>query len=78
MDLPTGTVTFLFTDIEASIRLREYQPEAVRVALARHNTLIIDAIMAAGSHVSTTVGDASCTSFDTGKGEARWRAGRPG
>ena len=38
-DLPTGTVTFLFTDIEGSTRLWEQHPEAMRDALARHDTL---------------------------------------
>jgi hypothetical protein len=38
-DLPTGTVTFLFTDIEGSTRLWEQHPEAMRAALARHDTL---------------------------------------
>jgi class 3 adenylate cyclase len=33
-DLPTGTVTFLFTDIEGSTRLWEQQPEAMTAALA--------------------------------------------
>jgi hypothetical protein len=31
--LPTGAVTFLFTDIEGSTRLREQQPEAIPAAL---------------------------------------------
>ena len=34
-DLPRGTVTFLFTDIEGSTARWEHQPEAMRVALAR-------------------------------------------
>ena len=38
-ELPTGTVTFLFTDIEGSTRLWEQQPEAMRQALARHDAL---------------------------------------
>src|SRR5438552_2401685 len=38
-DLPTGTVTFLFTDIEGSTRLWEQHPEAMRAALARHDAL---------------------------------------
>src|SRR6188472_2045071 len=37
--LPTGTVTFLFTDIEGSTRLWEQQPQAMRAALIRHDEL---------------------------------------
>jgi len=39
-DLPTGTLTFLLTDIEGSTRLWEDHPRAMRSALARHDTLI--------------------------------------
>src|SRR5438067_10938343 len=38
--LPTGTITFLFTDIEGSTRLWEAYPDAARQALARHDALI--------------------------------------
>src|SRR5918912_3413969 len=38
--LPTGTVTFLFTDVEGSTKLWERHPEQMRVALARHDQLI--------------------------------------
>ena len=38
--LPTGTVTFLFTDIQGSTKLWETQPEAMRTALARHDALL--------------------------------------
>jgi class 3 adenylate cyclase len=41
---PTGTITFLFTDIEGSTRLWEQQPEAMEAALARHDALAADAI----------------------------------
>jgi len=34
LTLPTGTVTFLFTDIEGSTQLWEQYPEAARAALA--------------------------------------------
>jgi predicted ATPase/class 3 adenylate cyclase len=40
LDLPSGTVTFLFTDVEGSTRLWEQHPQAMRLALARHDTLI--------------------------------------
>src|ERR687886_2157470 len=39
-DLPTGTVTFLFTDIEGSTALWEHDPDAARVALVRHDALV--------------------------------------
>src|SRR5918997_5496707 len=38
--LPTGTVTFLFTDVEGSTRLWEQHPEPMGTALARHDALI--------------------------------------
>src|SRR5437773_2186328 len=37
--LPSSTVTFLLTDIEGSTRLWEQHPEAMRLALARHDAL---------------------------------------
>jgi hypothetical protein len=39
-DLPTGAVTFRFTDLEGSTRLLEAHPAAMRAALARHDALI--------------------------------------
>jgi class 3 adenylate cyclase len=36
-ELPTGTVTFLFTDIEGSTRLWEEYPKAMPDAVARHD-----------------------------------------
>ena len=41
-ELPSGTVTFLFTDIEGSTRLWEEHPDAMRDALARHDELLRD------------------------------------
>jgi predicted ATPase/class 3 adenylate cyclase/Tfp pilus assembly protein PilF len=38
--LPTGTLTFLFTDIEGSTQLWERHPDAAHAALARHDALI--------------------------------------
>src|SRR5712692_1841522 len=64
-DLPTGTVTFLFTDVEGSTRLWEQHPQEMSVALARHDALLRDAIQAHRGHVFKTVGDAFCAVFGT-------------
>jgi class 3 adenylate cyclase len=64
-ELPTGTVTFLFTDIEGSTRLWEQHPAAMRDALARHDELLRQAIEAHGGHVFKTIGDQFCAAFAT-------------
>ena len=61
--LPTGTVTFLFTDIEGSTKLWEAQPDLMRTALARHDALMRKAIFGANGYVFKTVGDAFCAAF---------------
>jgi predicted ATPase/class 3 adenylate cyclase len=63
--LPTGTVTFLFTDIEGSTKLWEQYPDAMREALQRHDTLLREAVEANGGYVFKTVGDAFCAAFPT-------------
>jgi predicted ATPase/class 3 adenylate cyclase len=61
----TGTVTFLFTDIEGSSQLWSQHPEAMRAALARHDALLRTAIEAHGGAVFKTVGDALHAAFAT-------------
>ncbi len=56
-DLPTGTVTFLFTDIEGSTRLWEQHPEAMREALARHDEIVRVHVEDAGGHIIKSTGD---------------------
>jgi predicted ATPase/class 3 adenylate cyclase len=62
---PTGTVTFLFTDIEGSTRMWEKNAPAMQAALARHDTLLRLAIEQQGGYVFKTVGDAFCCAFPT-------------
>ena len=62
---PTGTVTFLFTDIEGSTRLWEQHPDAMRPALARHEDLLRGCIEQQDGYVFKTVGDAFCAAFPT-------------
>ena len=55
--LPTGTVTFLFTDIEGSTTLWEQFPDAMRDALARHDALLRHAIESSGGCIVKSTGD---------------------
>jgi class 3 adenylate cyclase len=60
---PTGTVTFLFTDIEGSTRRWDEQPEAMRTALARHDAILRESIERHDGYVFKTVGDAFHSGF---------------
>jgi len=62
-NLPTGTVTFLFTDIEGSTQLWEHHTDAMQRALPRHNAILREAIEQHAGHIFKTVGDAFCASF---------------
>src|SRR5918997_547981 len=55
--LPTGTVTFLLTDIEGSTALWERQPDAARRALVRHDALVHDAVEGHGGLVVKSRGE---------------------
>ena len=64
-DRPTGTVTFLFTDIEGSTRRWETHPTAMSAAVSRHEELVRQAVEASGGVVFKTVGDSVCAVFRT-------------
>ncbi|TVQ22670.1 MAG: adenylate/guanylate cyclase domain-containing protein [Spirochaetaceae bacterium] len=60
---PSGTVTFLFTDIEGSTNLWDTAPDLMRPALERHDAIVAAAVAAHDGHVFKTVGDAFCVVF---------------
>jgi class 3 adenylate cyclase len=62
-ELPSGTVRFLFTDVEGSTALWEQHSEGMRLALARHDALIRAVIAEHGGHVVKTMGDAFHAAF---------------
>src|SRR5215213_8326610 len=64
-DLPRGTVTFLFTDIEGSTALWERDRQAMAVVVARHLALLDVAISAQGGVHFKTVDDAVQAVFPT-------------
>ena len=61
--LPTGTVTFLFTDIEGSAQRWEQHRDAMSAAAARHEHLLTAAMRQHGGYVFKSVGDAFCVAF---------------
>lgn len=65
VQIPSGTVTLLFTDVEGSTRLWETEPEPMARALRRHDEILRAAIGGAGGFVFKTVGDSFCAAFFT-------------
>ncbi|HEY0069395.1 MAG TPA: tetratricopeptide repeat protein, partial [Chloroflexia bacterium] len=61
--LPTGTVTFLYTDIEGSTKRWEQHPEAMKAAVERHDAILRGAIESHQGVVFRTMGDAFCAAF---------------
>jgi predicted ATPase/class 3 adenylate cyclase len=64
-DLPSGTVTFLFTDVEGSTRLWEEHPHGMHAALARHDELVRDAVESHGGFIVKSTGDGFHAAFST-------------
>ena len=61
--LPTGLVTFLFSDIEGSTQRWEQRREAMTLALRRHDRLMRSAIESRNGRVFKTMGDQFCAVF---------------
>lgn len=65
-DLPSGTVTFLFTDVEGSTKLlHELGDEAYAEKLAEHRRIVRKASTARGGVEVDTQGDAFFVAFPT-------------
>src|SRR4051812_32808308 len=62
-DLPTGTVTFLLTDIEGSTALWERDRAAMREAVGRHLVILQSLIAAHHGVLSKTIGDSTQAAF---------------
>jgi predicted ATPase/class 3 adenylate cyclase len=79
-ELPSGTVTFLFTDVEGSTKLlHELGAEAYAEALAEHRRILREAFGAYGGVEVDTQGDAFFVAFPTAPGALRAAAaGREG
>jgi predicted ATPase/class 3 adenylate cyclase len=62
---PSGTVTFLFSDIEGSTQKWEENAEQMQVAFARQEAIIRKAMSEHGGYVYKMIGDAFQVAFDT-------------
>ena len=62
-NLPSGTVTFLFTDIEGSTKLSQEYPDEMPALLARHNQILSQAIQEFNGFVFQIVGDSYSAAF---------------
>jgi class 3 adenylate cyclase len=71
LPLPSGTVTFLFTDIEGSTRLWFHNAQTMGAAIARHEAILREVITATGGVVFKTVGDAIYAAFASALDAAR-------
>ena len=61
--LPTGTVTFLFTDIESSTRLWAEAGEAMARSLERHDAIVRSHVEGSSGYVFATGGDGFVAAF---------------
>jgi class 3 adenylate cyclase len=71
VNLPGGTVTFLFTDIEGSTRLLQELGDGYGQVVADHRRLLRDVFATAGGHEVDTQGDAFFYSFPRAKDAVR-------
>ncbi|MEO8694275.1 MAG: adenylate/guanylate cyclase domain-containing protein [Acidimicrobiales bacterium] len=63
MQPPTGTVTFLFTDIEGSTRRWQDEPEAMRALLVDHDAILRDVVDKHRGHLFKHTGDGAAAAF---------------
>ena len=77
--LASGTVTFLFTDIEGSTQLWEKYPQAMKGALAQHDAILREAIESRQGHIVKTTGKSACSPSPAQAAQARpdYRYRRP-
>ena len=64
---PSGTVTFLLTDLEGSTRMWEQDPVAMKAAMVRHDELLEKTIAAHRGYVFARMGDGMAAAFSTAR-----------
>jgi predicted ATPase/class 3 adenylate cyclase len=64
---PSGTVTFLLTDLEGSTRMWEQDPDAMKAAMVRHDEILEKTIARNRGHVFARMGDGMAAAFATAR-----------
>ena len=62
--IPSGTVTFLFSDVVGSTRLWAENPDAMSASLRIHDEIFREAAAKLGGHIFATAGDSFAVAFD--------------
>jgi Adenylate cyclase, family 3 (some proteins contain HAMP domain) len=70
-DLPSGTVTFLFTDIEGSTKLAQEHPAFWESLRERHHAILQSAMEAHNGYIFQILRDAICVAFHTASDAVR-------
>jgi predicted ATPase/class 3 adenylate cyclase len=65
--LPSGTVTFLYTDIKDSTGLAQQHPVEMPVLLSQHHAILRQSIQEHHGHIFRIMGDAFCAAFFTAR-----------
>ena len=63
MNHPTGTVTFLFTDIEGSTKMAQEFHELLPDALKKHHSILKETVKSHNGFIFKIIGDAFCCAF---------------
>ena len=66
-DIPSGTVTFLFTDIEGSTKLAQAHPDQWESMREKHHAILKEAIESNRGYIFQIIGDSFCAAFHTAK-----------
>ncbi|MFN8387780.1 MAG: adenylate/guanylate cyclase domain-containing protein [Anaerolineales bacterium] len=67
VDIPSGTVTFLFTDIEGSTKLAQAYPDKWESLREKHHAVLKETIESNNGYVFQIIGDEFCVAFHTAK-----------
>lgn len=63
MNIPSGNITFLFTDIEGSAKLAHEDQDEHSEAVEKHNSILRNAVESNNGYVFKTIGEAFCCAF---------------